>query len=166
MQWASAPAGTQSFVVHMHDMDVTRNKTSDDQVHWVVWNIDPKTREIKENSVPPGAKLGGNDFRKNSYGGPCPPSGVHRYFFRLYALDTVLGLGPDATKAALQTAANQRFAFRFSSADYQLRVQADNILPELTVSEVLAYHLGETELAIDSEFELDIREAPLRELLV
>ncbi|HZO83877.1 MAG TPA: hypothetical protein VFC26_01610, partial [Verrucomicrobiae bacterium] len=64
------------------------------------------------------------------------------------------------------TQASQRFAFRFSSGDFALRVQADNILPELSVSQLLAYHLGETELAIDGEFELDIREAPLREIVL
>src|SRR5687767_9964690 len=63
-------------------------------------------------------------------------------------------------------AGNQRFAFRFSSADFQLRIQADSISPELSVSQLLAYHLGETELAIDAEFELDIREAPLREVVL
>lgn len=72
----------------------------------------------------------------------------------------------DATKAALRAGGSQRFAYRFSSADYALRVQADQIQPELTVSEVLAYHHGQNDLAIDAEFELDVREAPLRELLL
>ncbi len=70
------------------------------------------------------------------------------------------------TKAWLGATAGQRFVFRFSSADFALRIQADNVLPELSVSQLLAYHLGETELAIDGEFELDIREAPLREVLL
>jgi hypothetical protein len=72
----------------------------------------------------------------------------------------------DTTRALMATTASQRFAFRFSSGDFALRVQADNILPELSVSQLLAYHLGETELAIDAEFELDIREAPLREVVL
>jgi hypothetical protein len=72
----------------------------------------------------------------------------------------------DLTRSAFRVTGSQRFAYRFSGADFALRVQADQILPELTVSEVLAYHLGENELAIDSEIELDIREAPLRELLL
>ena len=72
----------------------------------------------------------------------------------------------DATRAALRVTGSQRFAYRFSGADFALRIQADQILPELSVSQVLAYHLGENELAIDSEIELDIREAPLRELLL
>jgi len=72
----------------------------------------------------------------------------------------------DATRAALRLTGSQRFAYRFSGADFALRIQADQILPELSVSQVLAYHLGENELAIDGEIELDIREAPLRELLL
>ncbi len=72
----------------------------------------------------------------------------------------------DMTRAVLATRAGQKFAFRFSNADFALRVQADNVLPELSVSELLAYHLGETELAIDGEFELDIREAPMREVVL
>jgi hypothetical protein len=70
----------------------------------------------------------------------------------------------DVTKALFRAAGTQRFAYRFSGVDFALRIQADQILPELTVSELLAYHLGENELAIDAEIELDIRDAPLREL--
>jgi Raf kinase inhibitor-like YbhB/YbcL family protein len=73
-------------------------------VHWVVWNISINTKEINENTLPSGAQEGMNDFRKRSYGGPCPPSGTHRYFFKLYALDTVLSLDKNATKAALELA--------------------------------------------------------------
>ncbi|HWX20624.1 MAG TPA: hypothetical protein VN578_12060 [Candidatus Binatia bacterium] len=72
----------------------------------------------------------------------------------------------DATRAALRPTGSQRFAYRFSGPDFALRIQADQILPELAVSELLAYHLAENELAIDGEIELDIREAPLRELLL
>ncbi len=72
----------------------------------------------------------------------------------------------DLTRALLRPTGNQRFVYRFSGADFGLRIQADQILPELAVSQVLAYHLGENELAIDAELELDIREAPLRELLM
>ena len=72
----------------------------------------------------------------------------------------------DITRAALHETGEQRFAYRFSGADFALRIQADQILPELSVSQVLSYHLGESELAVDAEIELDIREAPLRELLL
>jgi hypothetical protein len=70
----------------------------------------------------------------------------------------------DRTKVFFRAAGGQRFAYRFSSAEAGLRIQADQILPELAVSEVLAYHLGENDLAVDGEIELDVREAPLREL--
>ncbi|MEO7319495.1 MAG: hypothetical protein ABIZ56_10945, partial [Chthoniobacteraceae bacterium] len=72
----------------------------------------------------------------------------------------------DVTKAAFRAGGEQRFAYRFSGADFALKIQADQILPELTVSQVLAYQLGETELSIDAEIEIDVREAPLRELLL
>jgi Raf kinase inhibitor-like YbhB/YbcL family protein len=73
-------------------------------VHWVLWNIDPKMKGITENVVPTGSVQGKNDFRKNSYGGPCPPSGTHRYFFKLYALNTMLTIGQGSTKADLEKA--------------------------------------------------------------
>lgn len=60
--------------------------------HWLVYNIDPKTKEIRENSVPVIATQGRNDFGETEYDGPQPPSGEHRYFFKAIALDTVLGL--------------------------------------------------------------------------
>jgi hypothetical protein len=72
----------------------------------------------------------------------------------------------DAAKVFFQAPANQVFAYRFSGAGYALRLQADNVLPELSVSELALYHLGETELAIDAELEVDVREAPLRELVL
>ena len=72
----------------------------------------------------------------------------------------------DVTKSAFRAGGEQRFAYRFSGADCALRIQADQILPELTVSHVLAFHLGENEQDIDAEIEIDVREAPLRELLL
>jgi len=70
-------------------------------VHWVVWNIRP-TGKIEEDSVP--GEQGINDFRKRDYGGPCPPSGTHRYFFKIYALDTELSLAENANKEQLEKA--------------------------------------------------------------
>ena len=72
----------------------------------------------------------------------------------------------DATRAVFRAAGNQRFVFRFAGADVSLPIQADQILPELSVSERLAYHDSENEVVIDAELELDIREAPLRELVI
>lgn len=73
-------------------------------VHWTVWNIDPKTTEILENSIPQDAVEGVTDFGTPGYGGPCPPSGTHRYFFKLYALDTTLDLSSSATVEDIQEA--------------------------------------------------------------
>lgn len=75
------PTGTKSLVLIVDDPDAPMGTW----VHWVVFNIPPTTHLISENSVP--GDQGINDFRKFIYGGPCPPSGTHRYFFKLYALD-------------------------------------------------------------------------------
>jgi Raf kinase inhibitor-like YbhB/YbcL family protein len=72
--------------------------------HWVVWNITPETSRIPEGTAPEGSVQGVNDFHRSGYGGPCPPSGTHRYFFRLFALDRRLPLGPDATRRSLLAA--------------------------------------------------------------
>lgn len=94
------PEATKSLALIVDDPDAPRGTW----VHWVVWNIDPKTRTIAEGTVPSGALQGMNDFRKLDYGGPCPPSGTHRYFFKIYALDAVLDLRKGASKADLEQA--------------------------------------------------------------
>ena len=78
------PTGTKSLSLIVDDPDAPAGTW----VHWVLWNIDPAIGEVKEDSVPKGVQQGMNDFRQHAYSGPCPPSGTHRYFFRLYALDT------------------------------------------------------------------------------
>ena len=72
--------------------------------HWLLWNIDPKATEIREDSVPKNAVQGTTDFGSARYGGPCPPSGAHRYYFKVYALDTTLSLPSSANKAAMEKA--------------------------------------------------------------
>ena len=73
--------------------------------HWTVWNIRPNTKKIEEGSVPAGAVQGGTDFSRIGYGGPCPPYGTHRYYFRLWALrsklDLPLGTEPKDLKKAM-----------------------------------------------------------------
>jgi Raf kinase inhibitor-like YbhB/YbcL family protein len=91
------PAGAKSLTMIVDDPDAPRGMW----VHWVVWNIGPNTTEIGEDSVPKGAIQGINDFKKHDYGGPCPPSGTHRYFFKIYALDVVLNLGINSEKEDL-----------------------------------------------------------------
>ncbi|MBU4226288.1 MAG: YbhB/YbcL family Raf kinase inhibitor-like protein [Chloroflexi bacterium] len=103
--WGELPAGTQSLALIMDDPDAPAGTW----VHWVIYNIPASTGGLPEN-VPPDAKLadgsmqGKNSWGKPGYGGPCPPSGTHRYFFKLYALDAVLTLASGATKAELLTA--------------------------------------------------------------
>ena len=94
----NVPADAKSLALIVDDPDAPMSTW----VHWVVWNINPGTKEIKENMVPEGEKQGTNDFRKHDYGGPCPPSGTHRYFFKLYALDNLPELSPGSKKADLE----------------------------------------------------------------
>ena len=109
MSWANAPAGTQSFVLNMHDMDVVRNKTSDDQAHWVVWNI-PSTATGLPEGVPKGPKLANGAYQFSAtgqmYRGPGAGANgpKHHYMFELYALDTVVDVQPAAD--AFETRAN------------------------------------------------------------
>jgi Raf kinase inhibitor-like YbhB/YbcL family protein len=91
------PEGTESLVLIVDDPDAPMGTWD----HWVVWDI-PPTKKIEENSVPGTEGL--NDFGKHSYGGPCPPSGTHRYFFKVYALDTKLGLPSNSRKRNVEKA--------------------------------------------------------------
>lgn len=96
----NVPAEAKSLALIMDDPDAPMGTW----VHWVVWNIDPKTEEVAEGTVPRGGVQGINSFKKHEYGGPCPPSGTHRYFFKIYALDTSLSLKPNAEKRAIEQA--------------------------------------------------------------
>ncbi len=96
----NVPQGAKSLAMIFDDMDAPRGS----YVHWILWNIDPNIKEIRENSVPEGAVQGMNDFKKQNYGGPCPPGRAHRYVFKLYALVIRLNLDPHSTKADLEKA--------------------------------------------------------------
>ncbi len=96
----NVPPAAKSLVLIVDDPDAPAGTW----VHWVVWNIDPGVTEIGENSVPRGGTEGVNDFRKHNYGGPCPPSGTHRYFFKLYALDRTLDISSHSEKAHVEKA--------------------------------------------------------------
>ena len=100
--WSDVPEGTKSIALISDDPDAPMGTW----VHWVIYNIPGDVNELAENISPDktlsnGAKQGTNDFKKIGYGGPCPPSGTHRYFFKLYALDTKLNLDSGATKKQL-----------------------------------------------------------------
>ena len=105
LSWDGVPESTKSLALISDDPDAPMGTW----VHWVLYDLPGSTRELQENfpkdkTLSNGAKQGITDFKKIGYGGPCPPSGVHRYFFKLYALDTKLNLEPGATKKQLEDA--------------------------------------------------------------
>jgi Raf kinase inhibitor-like YbhB/YbcL family protein len=100
LQIGGVPAGAKSLVLIVDDPDAPSGLFT----HWLVWNIDPQTTKIAENSFPAGAAQGTNDFGKRGYGGPCPPSGTHRYYFKIFALDTKLDVKPAAKRRDLDKA--------------------------------------------------------------
>jgi len=109
VKWANVPAGTQSFFLHMHDLDVVRNKTTDDQAHWVLWNV-PATETGLPEGVPKGSQLPNGSHQISAtgpmYRGPGASANgpLHHYVFELYALDTMLDV--KASSDAFDTRAN------------------------------------------------------------
>ncbi|OGG91972.1 hypothetical protein A3H03_00705 [Candidatus Kuenenbacteria bacterium RIFCSPLOWO2_12_FULL_42_13] len=100
LEISAVPAEAKSLALIVDDPDAPAG----DWVHWLVWNIAPKTKTITADSVPEGASQGTADFGKPGWGGPCPPSGTHRYFFKLYALDSMLDLRASNRKKDLEAA--------------------------------------------------------------
>lgn len=97
---AGSPSEAKSLALVVDDPDAPVGLFT----HWLVWNIDPNTKEIAENSVPPGAVQGTNDYPGRGYDGPQPPSGTHRYYFRIFALDKKLDLPSGAKRKELDRA--------------------------------------------------------------
>jgi Raf kinase inhibitor-like YbhB/YbcL family protein len=102
LTWSGAPAGTQSFALICDDPDAPAGIW----VHWVLYDIPVSVTSLEEgiasvNHPDSGGTHGTTSFRRLGYGGPCPPGGTHRYYFKLYALDTILDLSPGATKRQL-----------------------------------------------------------------
>lgn len=105
LKWSGAPKGTQSLALICDDPDAPVGTW----VHWVLFNIPADVTALPagipaEATLENGARQGKNDFRKLGYGGPCPPGGTHRYYFKLYALDTRLDLASGSSKAQLLAA--------------------------------------------------------------
>jgi Raf kinase inhibitor-like YbhB/YbcL family protein len=105
LSWNEPPAGTQSFALILDDPDAPVGIF----VHWLLYDIPVEIRQLPErvapqSTLPDGGVQGKNDFGKLGYGGPCPPSGTHRYFFKLYALDRQLELEPGTTKNQMEAA--------------------------------------------------------------
>jgi Raf kinase inhibitor-like YbhB/YbcL family protein len=109
LEFAEIPAGTKSLVLIVDDPDApdpAAPRTT--WVHWLLYNLPPHTAGLPEavatGALPPGTLEGTNDWKRTGYGGPCPPIGKHRYFHKLFALDTVLPDLKKPTKAALEKA--------------------------------------------------------------
>ena len=105
LEWNSVPPQTKSFALIADDPDAPMGTW----VHWVIFNIPANLTALPEevpttSSLQDGTLQGRNDFRKTGYGGPCPPGGTHRYYFKLYALDAMLKLPSGSTKADLLNA--------------------------------------------------------------
>jgi Raf kinase inhibitor-like YbhB/YbcL family protein len=96
------PENAKSLVLIVDDPDAPVGLFT----HWLVWNIDPKTTEIPEKSLPKGAVQGINDYPNLGYGGPQPPSGTHHYYFKIFALDQTLDLRAGAKRQQLEKAMN------------------------------------------------------------
>jgi Raf kinase inhibitor-like YbhB/YbcL family protein len=99
LAFAGVPQAAKSLALVVDDPDAPGG-TFD---HWIVWNIPPSTSSVAEGKAPQGM-TGRNGFGKDGYGGPCPPGGEHRYFFKLYALDSTMNLSPSSVKADLEKA--------------------------------------------------------------
>jgi Raf kinase inhibitor-like YbhB/YbcL family protein len=109
LAWSGAPAATKSFALIVNDPDAPDPAAPKmTWVHWVLYNIPPAASSLPEgvqaSALPPGTREGLNDWVRTGYGGPCPPVGRHRYFHKLYALDTVLPDLKRPNKAALEKA--------------------------------------------------------------
>lgn len=99
LEFQGIPSNAKSLVLIVEDPDAPMGTWD----HWVLFNI-PIINNISEDSIPQGALQASNSWGNNSYGGPCPPSGTHRYMFRLYALDTMLSLDESANKSDVESA--------------------------------------------------------------
>lgn len=113
LEWSDVPANAKGVALIVDDPDAPDPaKPQRVYVHWVVYNVAPRTTSLPENAskagMPAGAVQGKNDWGRIGYGGPCPPVGRHRYFFKLYALDTMLSGLEDATKADVERAMKGR----------------------------------------------------------
>lgn len=108
LTWSGAPAKTKSFVLISDDPDAPDPKAPKmTYVHWVLYDIPVSVTSLGEGAsthLPASVREGLNDWKRTGWGGPCPPIGRHRYFFKLYALDTTLGDLGSPTKAALEKA--------------------------------------------------------------
>ena len=105
LEWSEVPTEVKSFVLICDDPDAPRG----DWVHWVIYDLPVSVTRLKEHisqddTIEGGGIHGITDFRRTGYNGPCPPSGTHRYFFKIYGLDTMLNLPPGKNKKEIEKA--------------------------------------------------------------
>lgn len=109
LKWSEGPSGTKSYAVICDDPDAPVGNWN----HWILFNIPPEITELQEHFLigkkpSPSIRAGTNDFRKPDYGGPAPPGGVHRYFFKVYALNEMLNLKDGAGRRELLQAMSEK----------------------------------------------------------
>lgn len=109
LTWSGVPEGTKSLALIVDDPDAPDPKAPRmTWVHWVLYNLPPDATGLSEGvavgALPAGTEGGLNDWKRTGYGGPCPPIGRHRYFFKLYALDAALPATSEASKAKVEAA--------------------------------------------------------------
>lgn len=126
LAWAGLPAGTQSLALVVDDPDAPDPAAPTmTWVHWVLYNIPPTATSLNEGvkagDLPPGTRQGVNDWQRTGYGGPCPPTGRHRYVHKLYALDVILPELKPPTKAALEQAMQGHVLGRIELLGYYQR---------------------------------------------
>jgi len=124
LEWSGEPPETKSFALVVHDPDAPAGEW----LHWTAWNIPPATHALaadvpKRESLPDGTRQGRNDFGKPGYGGPCPPSGTHRYVFELYALDAMLNLPATASRRQIEQAIQEHHLSRATLTGTYKRAQ-------------------------------------------
>lgn len=117
LQFFGVPDDIESLALVVDDPDADNGGWT----HWLVWNIDPKTKIIKENSVPVGAVEGVTDFNTLGWSGPCPPVNQHLYNFKLYALDTMLDISNLSRKADLIKAMRGHIVQQATLSGYYIR---------------------------------------------
>jgi len=131
LNWSEIPAGTKSLALIMDDPDAPDPAAPKmTWVHWVLYNLPPTAtglpQAVETDELPPGTLCGKNDWKRTGYGGPCPPIGRHRYFFKLYALDTLLPDLKHPTKAQLEQAMEGHILGKAELMGYYQKARRDD----------------------------------------
>ncbi len=131
LTWSGVPAGTKSLALVVDDPDAPDPAAPKmTWVHWVLYNLPPTAtglpQAVATDELPPGTLCGTNDWKRTGYGGPCPPIGRHRYFFKLYALDTLLPDLKHPTKAQLEQAMEGHILGKAELMGYYQKARRDD----------------------------------------